>query len=117
MTSSPSAGCPPTNLSVSIARRLDYRRRTGTTTARALELAVCARDAVHWCNRWAWTYDPREPVASLPFDLFPKQADFLRWLAERERLQHDGLVEKSRDMGITWLCCAHALHAWLFRPG
>jgi hypothetical protein len=32
-------------------------------------------------------------------------------------LQADGLVEKSRDMGITWLCCAYALHGWLFRPG
>ena len=75
---------------------------------------MCARDVVAWCNRWAWTYDPRELNPTLPFDLFPKQAAFLCWLAGRERLQQDGLVEKSRDMGITWLCCAYALHAWLF---
>lgn len=31
-------------------------------------------------------------------------------------MQEDGLVEKSRDTGVTWLCCAYALHGWLFRP-
>src|SRR5438094_8378536 len=116
-TPTPSDACPPTSLSDSIVRRLAYRSRTNSRRARALELAVCASDPVHWCDRWAWTYDPREPVATLPFDLFPRQAEFLLWLAERERLQEDGLVEKSRDMGVTWLCCAYALHAWLFRPG
>src|SRR5262249_54910667 len=34
-----------------------------------------------------------------------------------EARQEDGLVEKSRDMGASFLCCAHALHGWLFRPG
>jgi phage terminase large subunit len=53
----------------------------------------------------------------LPFDPFPKQIEFLRWLKAREAAQEDGLVEKSRDMGVTWLCVAHAVHGWLFRPG
>src|SRR5437868_1415121 len=98
MTSSPSAGCPPTSWSESTARRLAYRQLTNTTTARAAELALCAADVVHWCDRWCWTYDPRQAQASLPFDLFPRQAELLRWLAERERLQQDGLVEKSREV-------------------
>jgi phage terminase large subunit len=51
-----------------------------------------------------------------PFDPFPRQAEFLAWLAEREARQESGLVEKSRDMGVTWLCCAYALHGFLFRP-
>jgi phage terminase large subunit len=72
---------------------------------------------LHWVGRWCWTYDPRERVTRLPFDPFPKQAEFLLWLAERERLQEGGLVEKSRDMGASWLCCAYAMHGWLFRPG
>src|SRR5262249_15330507 len=106
------------NCSDSIARRLDYLRRIGDDRRlQALELAVCAADPVHWVNRWGWTYDPRELVSTLPFDLFPRQVEFLRWLAEREARQEDGLVEKSRDMGASFLCCAHALHGWLFRPG
>jgi hypothetical protein len=93
------------------------RRLRGSPRLQGLELAVCARDAAHWVNTWGWTYDPREPAPTLPFDLFPKQAELLRWLARREAAQEDGLVEKSRDMGVTWLCCAYALHGWLFRPG
>lgn len=84
---------------------------------RAVELAYCARDVVHWVNSWGWTYDPREPSSFLPFDLWARQAEYLRWLAEREERQEGGLVEKSRDVGITWLCCAYALHGFLFREG
>jgi hypothetical protein len=84
---------------------------------RALELALCARDVTHWCNSWCWTYDPRLNPATVPFDLFPKQGEFLAWLAGRESAQANGLVEKSRDMGVTWLCCLYALHGWLFRDG
>ena len=83
----------------------------------ALELAVCSRDPVHWCNTWGWTYDPRTKPTTLPFNLFPKQAKFLTWLAAREARQEDGLVEKSREVGASWLCCVYALHGWLFREG
>lgn len=81
-----------------------------------LELALSAEDAVHWCNSWVWTLDPRGP-GLIAFDLFPRQVEFFDWLAEREMSQSDGLVEKSRDMGITWLCVAKAVHGWLFRDG
>jgi len=98
--------------------RLDRRQRIGEDPAKqALELAVCERDILHWVNAWVWTYDPREPVTMLPFDLFPKQAEFLGWIREREKAQEDGLVEKGRDVGASWLCCAYALHGWLFRKG
>src|SRR5436309_2569458 len=115
---STSATSPPTTWSASIARRLTHLRRLRESPRlQGLELAVCARDCARWVNRWGFTYDPREPATTLPFDLFTRQAEFLRWLAERECLQEDGLVEKSRDMGVTWLCCAYALHGWLFRGG
>jgi hypothetical protein len=26
----------------------------------------------------------------------------------------DGLIEKSRDMGATWVCCAFSVWMWLF---
>ena len=106
-----------TSLSDSIARRLDYQARIEGRGAQNLELALCARDVVGWLSRWGWTYDPRLPQASIPFDLFPRQVEFLHWLRAREEAQEDGLVEKSRDMGVTCLCCAYALHGWLFRPG
>ncbi len=97
---------------------MDYRARIGEDNyRRSVELAVCANDVVHWVNHWAFTYDPRETPATLPFDLFPRQEELLRWLTEREARRENGIVEKSRDMGLTWLCCAYALHGWLFRAG
>jgi phage terminase large subunit len=84
---------------------------------RPLELEMCRRDVVHWVNTWGWTYDPREPATAIPFDLFAVQERFMRWLREREAKKQDGLVEKSRDMGATWLCVAYAAHGWLFRRG
>lgn len=35
----------------------------------------------------------------------------------RWRNQEDGLTEKSRDMGVSWLCVAAAVEFWLFHPG
>ena len=63
---------------------------------------------------WMMTYDPRKRPSMLPFTLFPKQRDYIDWLYQRFDLREDGLVEKSRDMGLTWLCCAYAVCVWLF---
>jgi phage terminase large subunit len=68
-------------------------------------------------NSSVQTYDPRRNPSVIPFELFPRQEDFLRWLADREANQEEGLAEKSRDVGFTWLCCAYAVHAFLFRDG
>lgn len=80
-------------------------------------MALCAHNAVRWCNHWAWTFDPREKVATRPFDLFPRQEEFLLWMQAREDAGEDGVAEKSRDMGFTWCCCVYALHRWLYREG
>lgn len=86
-------------------------------TDRKSELARCATDLPYWLNTYGKTYDPRLSEPLIPFKLFPRQVEFLTWLREREAAQEDGLAEKSRDVGFTWLCCAYALHGWLFRPG
>jgi phage terminase large subunit len=53
------------------------------------------------------TYDPRLVrrglPAVLPFLLFPKQEELAYWIVERWKAGEPGLIEKSRDMGITWL--------------
>ena len=53
------------------------------------------------------TYDPRNVrrglPANLPFLLFPKQEDLAYWILDRWKAGEPGLIEKSRDMGITWL--------------
>lgn len=83
----------------------------------SLVLEACRRNACLWLNDWVWTFDPRVNPAIVPFDLFPHQEKFVEWVAQREVLQEDGLVEKSRDSGMTWLCVAYAVHGFLFRKG
>jgi phage terminase large subunit len=105
------------DLDASLRRRHAYRRGIERHGLGARERLLCAADVVHWLSHWGFTYDPRVPQSHLPFDPFTRQVAFLRWLEERERLQQDGLCEKARDMGVTYLACAFALHRWLFRPG
>ncbi len=76
-----------------------------------------AGNPVDFINDWMVTYDPRVVPPMMPFILFPKQADYINWLLAKWERKEDGLVEKSRDMGVTWLCCAFAVWLWIFHPG
>lgn len=108
------------SLSASIAQRLAYQAHhelASNAGKQALEMALCRNDIVHWVRQWVWTYDPRESSSTLPFDPFPKQEEFLRWIEDHERRQRGGLVEKCRDAGVTWCCSLYAVHRWLFREG
>ena len=76
---------------------------------------------VAFINDWGMTFDPRNAERGLPntipFILFPKQAEWVDWVLARWVSREDGLTEKSRDMGISWLCVAVAAHLFLFYPG
>lgn len=67
---------------------------------------------------WGVTVDPRNagtgrPVI-MPFLLFPKQREYLQWLATRWRGSEDGILVKSRDCGASWLAMAGACTLCLF---
>lgn len=83
--------------------------------------AFYAEHPVEFINDWGMTFDPRNVErgfeAVTPFLLFPKQEEFVRWVVDRWQGREDGLVEKSRDMGASWLCVAVACWMWLFKPG
>jgi len=76
---------------------------------------------VEFITQWGMTFDPRNVEiglpATVPFLLFPKQAEFITWLRDRWLGREDGLAEKSRDMGVSWLCVAFAAWMWLFHTG
>jgi len=73
-----------------------------------------ATNPINFIEDWAWTFDPRAATPFMPFLLFEKQKEFIGWLGDRLNNKEDGLVEKSRDMGVTWLCCAFSVWAWVF---
>lgn len=64
-------------------------------------------------NDWGCTFDPRNVEiglpATMPFTLFPKQREWIDWTVERWRNREDGLTEKSRDIGISWLAVGLAV--------
>ena len=79
----------------------------------------CAEDVAFFISCFCYTFDPRPDVEmhDLPFILYDFQVDTLRWLNERVLRLEDGIIEKSRDMGVSWVMLAYLLHGWLFQPG
>ena len=70
---------------------------------------------------WGMTFDPRLAEKGLrtvvPFILFPKQREFINWVLQRWLSREDGIVEKSRDAGVSWLTVAIAAWMMLFKQG
>lgn len=91
--------------------------------ARALTLQLCVREdnpaegCIFFIENFGWTFDPRKTVKHIPFVLFDFQKDAVRWLVDHIDNGKDGLIEKSRDMGVTWLTAWVFLWYWLFKDG
>lgn len=78
---------------------------------------ACSKDPLFFLNGFGWTYDPRRvPFSKLPFILYPFQQDAVMRLINAVG-SHDILVEKSRDMGASWICVSALTWCWLFRTG
>lgn len=71
----------------------------------------------HWCM----TYDPRNAGTDLPttmpFIMFERQHDLIDFLLACLNGDEHGLIEKTRDMGATWVCCAFSVWLWLYWDG
>lgn len=88
--------------------------------ARALAMSLAASGPVPFINYFGFTLDPRKqarPHNHMPFYLFPRQVEYVEWLETLLREGRDGLVPKSRDMGVSWATLAWALWHWLFDDG
>lgn len=53
----------------------------------------------------------------MPFVMFEKQEEFCHFVAVCMEAQASGLIEKSRDMGATWVGVGLTVHMWLFWDG
>src|SRR3990167_662768 len=84
--------------------------------ARGIVKEMCKRDTVFFINNFLYTYDPRKKFgeAHLPFILFDYQEDLILWIEQHLKEGSDGLLEKSRDMGVTWVFLSVLLKHWLF---
>jgi len=94
--------------------------------ARAQVWNLCARPdnpvegCIFFIENFGFTFDPRPAAAPhhLPFMLFEYQKEAIAWLIKHIDGGTDGLLEKSRDMGISWVVFVWVpIWYWLFRDG
>lgn len=86
---------------------------------RELVIKKCKTDIHFWMNNFCCTYDPRRDASPnhLPFVAYPFQLDVVNELASSIQDQQDILIEKSRDMGASWLTIYVFQWLWQFHQG
>jgi hypothetical protein len=78
-------------------------------------IQCCREDPIFWINGFGHTYDPRvEPFPKIPFILYDFQEEAILRII-RAIGDHDLLIEKSRDMGASWINMAAIAWMWRFR--
>jgi hypothetical protein len=98
-------------------QHFDHLAITGKYKA---ELERAASDTLYWFKYYAFTNDPRpdSPVQDFPFIPFEYQREFIIWLERQVFLyRKGGVIEKSRDMGASWMVVCWNVKQWLFTPG
>jgi hypothetical protein len=92
---------------------------TATEAALELKRRRAARDPVYFIEQYVKTFDPRPEAYPhvLDFKLYDFQKDLaLQFVKDIEDSTND-FVEKSRDMGVSWLIVAVLVWFWLYKPG
>lgn len=94
--------------------------------ARSMTWNLCARPdnlaegCIFFIENFGYTFDPRPQAkpGHLPFILYEYQKDTIRWMIDHIEGGKDGLIEKSRDMGISWLVFVWIpIWYWIFKDG
>ena len=69
-------------------------------------------------NNFCYTASPKTRLKDLPFITFEFQDKAIEWVVDCIEGKKDGLIEKSREMGMTWLIfVVIPVYFWLFRDG
>lgn len=126
----PITGQPlPIDAAEAVALRTKLLEACEDKDVRAQAIGCCCSSPIYWFNYFAFTYhvkavgkDGRErpvsgPAQCVPFVTWPVQDRAITQLIECIDGGRDCLVDKSRDMGASWLLIALAWWYWRFRPG
>ena len=101
--------------------RLLFARRMEMLVEMSRSLRTMQRLLLHYKHNpvdficdWVSTVDPRNSgkpnmLVTMPFYLFERQRELILFLKACLDGDANGLVEKSRDIGATWACCAFAV--------
>lgn len=113
-------------------QRLDYLRcddvgEDGKVTVSRATKVMGAKEhyrtrCIAWIEDWGFTADPRNAgiagrITNMPFIMFPRQRELCEFILSCLEGETDGLIEKCRDMGATWICVGVSDWLWRFWPG
>jgi hypothetical protein len=77
-----------------------------------------AEGCIFFIENFGWTFNPKMSMKHFPFVLFEFQKRAIREVVEHIDKGRDIFLEKSREMGVSWLVfCYIALWYWMFREG
>ena len=89
-------------------------------------LELCRKSLLYWVNLFAWTYNVKSVTKDgleapaqtqhVPFITWDVQDDAFNQLCDAVDIGKDVLIDKSRDMGASWICITLATWYWLFSP-
>lgn len=82
-----------------------------------LQIEFCRSNILYFANTFCWTFDTRLDNATVPMTTYPFQDDMLTWSLKLIRDKETGLIEKSRDMGATWMMELVAVYMTIFFSG
>ena len=108
----------PRELEANLRARAESIEKCGSDLRlRANVMELCRRDPILWINLFAWTKDPKRPYKVVPFILYPEFQDRLV-LDLVDAIQNGGDlgIEKTREMGVSWIVLYVFTWFWLFTP-
>lgn len=73
---------------------------------------LCKENVLFWVNSFAATYNPRKIPSTIPFITYKYEDDLILDLVDAIKNQKDILIDKSRDMGVTW--CVLLVFTWFW---
>lgn len=107
----------PTERNENLAYRLWIMRQAHDDSLRKGILAMCRQDIVFWINSFVYQYNPFKPGCEYgPFVTWDFQDEALQELLWCMRHNQSAVIEKSREMGGTYLCVLVIVWACLFHP-
>lgn len=100
-------------------RNLLYRANLLERAAKSRSLQrelvkACSEDVLFYVNTFCWTYDPRKKQSVIPFITYKFQDEAFLEIVRCIRSGIDVGIEKSRDMGASWIMMTAFEWFWHF---
>lgn len=128
--------CPRTGLIVpkDPVKNLAWRKKVLSSCETSFAMrehvyAACSKSCIYWINLFGWTHRPKaidstgkevaltDARTHVPFITWKVQDEIIEEIIDAIVKGRDIAIDKSRDMGATWVCLMVFLWFWLFKSG